>query len=59
MREWINGYLIEERNREYEISCGDGYVLQKELTKELAALWTYSELYRVLKEDCNRRKENE
>lgn len=50
MKEWINGYLIEEKNGEYEISCGDGYVLQKESTKELATLWTYSEHYRVLKE---------
>ena len=50
MKKYYNGYSIEEKNGLYEIrACGD--LVQKEPTEELAILWTYSELYRVLKED--------
>ena len=48
----INGYVIKCVNDRYEITAaGDDYVLQIEPTKELASLWTYAELYRVMKED--------
>ena len=48
----INGYAINCVNKRYEITAaGDNYVLQIEPTEDLACLWTYAELYRVMKED--------
>ena len=52
MKICLNGYVINCVNNRYEIkAAGDDYVLQIEPTKELARLWTYAELYRVMKED--------
>ena len=52
MKICLNGYVIRCVNNRYEITAaGDDYVLQIEPTKELACLWTYAEIYRVMKED--------
>ena len=55
MKICLNGYVINCVNNRYEITAaGDRYVLQIEPTEELARLWTYAELYRVMKEDYER-----
>ena len=55
MKICLNGYVINYVNNRYEITAADDdYVLQIEPTKELACLWTYAELYRVMKEDERR-----
>lgn len=53
MATYVNGYEIRQNPKgNYEVvSGGNNYVVQVEPTKGLAVLWTYAELYRVMKEE--------